>query len=69
DSGYGFKKGDIVEGTYKGEKIIGWACSFGKRKEVGIATFENPRLCIVSSKGCNRICYNPIMYKKEVWRN
>ncbi|MFQ6119176.1 MAG: RRXRR domain-containing protein [Methanosarcinales archaeon] len=62
DSGYGFKKGDIVEGTYKGQKVIGWACSFGKRKEVGIATFEKSRLAILDSKVCNRICYNPIMF-------
>ena len=65
-SSYGFRKGDIVEGVYKGQKVIGWACSFGKRKEVGIATFENSRKWIVSSSKCNRICYNPIMYKMEV---
>ncbi|MFQ6071400.1 MAG: RRXRR domain-containing protein [Methanosarcinales archaeon] len=61
DSGYGFKKGDIVEGIYKGQKVIGWACSFSKKKEVGIATFEKNQKWIVSSKRCNRMCYNPIM--------
>ncbi|MFQ6118906.1 MAG: hypothetical protein ACE5KE_03355, partial [Methanosarcinales archaeon] len=61
-SGYGFRKGDMVEGVYKGQKVIGWACSFGKRKEVGIATFDKSQKWIVSSSRCNRICNNPIMY-------
>lgn len=33
NSGYGFKKGDIVECKQQGKKVIGWATSFGKRKE------------------------------------
>jgi len=43
------------------QKVMGWACSFSKKKEVGIATFEKSRKWIVSSRKCNRICHNPIM--------